>query len=538
MKLFITLLSFVLSGSALQAQFNLQLRAVVSDSTKLYANVGGWMDSLGNEYALLGTTDGLRIVDVTNPSLPVILFDVPGVTSNWREVKTWLHYAYVTNENGGGLQIINLQYLPDSVQVRQWQGDSLIAGLETIHALHIDSGTVYLYGCGTGPFTSDPKFFNGAAVLCDLLADPWNPHYLGHTTDFGFFFPSYVHDGFVSNDTLWAAHIWQGVVNVWDCTNKSLPVLLQTRSTPGAFTHNTWLSDDHSVLLATDEIPDSYLSIYDASDISNINLLSTFKTAPGSNATVHNTHYLDGYAVTSWYTEGVVITDVSRPANPIEVGKYDTTPDTGGSILGCWGVYPYLPSGTVLASDISGGLFIFTPTYVRGCYLEGIVVDSMTNFPLHLVQVTIDTMPGVFSKLTGEYKTGIADSGTYTITFSKAGYVTKTVSVTLANGQLVLLNVQLVPVGIGIKILDAASCLEVYPNPAPGQFVIRYDLSELHDVFSFVITDELGRQVEAFNPPDMKGEWKTGRYFAPGVYFLWVVSDGLESKPVRLISSR
>jgi hypothetical protein len=101
---------------------------------------------------------------------------VPGVTSIWREVKTWQHYAYVTNENGDGIQIINLAYLPDSVQTTQWYGDSTISGtLITCHALHIDSGYLYLFGCGDGA----TKLFHGAAILCDLNADPWNPHYLG-----------------------------------------------------------------------------------------------------------------------------------------------------------------------------------------------------------------------------------------------------------------------------------------------------------------------------------------------------------------------
>src|SRR6185295_17337036 len=84
------------------------------------ANIGGYVDSQGNEYALVGTEDGLSIVDVTTPTNPVEMFAVPGVTSIWREVKTWQHYAYVTTEGGDGLQIINLDYLPDSIQVKQY----------------------------------------------------------------------------------------------------------------------------------------------------------------------------------------------------------------------------------------------------------------------------------------------------------------------------------------------------------------------------------------------------------------------------------
>ena len=79
------------------------------------ANIGGYVDSLNNEYALVGTSEGLDIVDVTDPSNPVIRFSVPGPQSNWREVKTYRKFAYVTTEGGGGLVIVDMSQLPDTV---------------------------------------------------------------------------------------------------------------------------------------------------------------------------------------------------------------------------------------------------------------------------------------------------------------------------------------------------------------------------------------------------------------------------------------
>jgi len=442
MRKTITALSILLHFFVWADGQNIQLRAHLPYSPVNLANIGGYVDSAGREYALVGESNGLAIVDVTNPDSLLPLFQVPGVNSIWREVKTWQHYAYVTNENGNGLQILNLAYLPDSIQITQWHGDSTIAGnLQTCHALHIDNGYLYLYGCGNG--TS--RLFHGAAIICDLHADPWNPHYLGHTTDLGTTFASYVHDGYVYHDTLWAGHINSGQLMVWDCADKANPVLLASLTTPGQFTHNTWLSDDKQTLFTTDEVSDSYLTAYDVSDLGNITELSRFQTAPGSNATVHNTHILNDYAVTSWYTEGVVITDVSRPQNPIEVGKYDTYAAGGGGQNGCWGVYPYLPSGNLVVSDIQNGLFVLTPTYVRGCYLEGIVRDSVTNFPLQNVNVSINAMAtNKSTDIDGAYKTGTADSGTYTVTFSVNGYYPLTVpGVVLTNGVLTSLDVKL-----------------------------------------------------------------------------------------------
>jgi choice-of-anchor B domain-containing protein len=473
----ITCLSFILFLARVSPGQNIQLRAHVPYSPVNLANIGGYVDSSGNEYALVGTTAGLSIVDVTIPSSPVQKFMVPGTTSIWREVKTWLNYAYVTNENGGGLQIINLGYLPDSVQVKQWNGDAAINGsLQTIHALHIDDGFVYLFGCGTGSV----KLFNGAGIICDLNADPWNPHFLGHTTDFGFQSASYIHDGYVSHDTLWAGHIYAGQFRAWDCTNKAAPVLLASKSTPGQFTHNTWLSDDHSTLFTTDETSGSYLTAYDVRNVSNISELSRFQTAPGSNSMVHNTHILNDYAVTSWYGEGVVITDVSRPQNPIEVGKYDTYPGSSTGSNGCWGAYPFLPSGTLLASDIENGLYVLTPTYIRACYLEGVITDSVTGTLLQGVTVSIvSSGDTVISEIDGEYRTGTAVAGTYDVTFSKNGYHPKTISgVSLSNGILTNLNVQL-------SAFQNFSYSGVIADSASGAPLAFADIWLTNDMFSF-----------------------------------------------------
>jgi len=452
---------------------NLTLEGTLTYSFDL-ANIGGYVDSQGNEYALVGTEDGLSIVDVTTPANPVEMFAVPGITSIWREVKTWSHYAYVTTEGGNGLQIINLDYLPDSVQVKQYLGDAGINNqLDNIHALHIDNGYVYLYGS---------NLFNGAAVICDLNADPWNPHYLGHTPG------PYIHDGYVRNDTLWAGHIYDGYFAVYNCANKANPVLLASQNTPGNFTHNTWLSADSHTLFTTDEVSDSYLTSYDVTDLSNIQELDRFQTTPGSGSIVHNTHIISvnggEFAVTSWYKDGVVINDVTRPDNIIQVGRYDTYPQgTGDGFSGDWGVYPYLPSGTIVAADINNGLFVFSPNYVRACYLEGVVTDSATGAPLNNVSIQIlTTSISANSVLTGDYKTGTADAGTYDVQFSKAGYTTKVITgVSLTSGMVTTLNVELAaPTAIAItgQVIEAGT----------GNPIQNADVLIANTQFSFNVT--------------------------------------------------
>lgn len=412
-------------------QLNVTLRSHLPFSVAL-SNIGGYVDSSGNEYALVGTYNGLSIVDVTDPANPVIKFNIPGTNSDWREVKTWQNYAYVTTEGCcNGLQILNLGYLPDSVPMKYYKGNGAVNNqLNTIHALHIDAGYAYIYGSSA---------FNGAAVILDL-SNPWSPNYVGHSPG------TYIHDGYVRNDTLYGCHIYDGYFSVIDVTNKANPVTITTQNTPNLFTHNSWLNDAGNVLFTTDEVSDSYLASYDISDLNNITELNRIQLTPGSGSIVHNTHTINDYEVVSWYKDGIAIVDASHPDNMIVTGSYDTyAQGSGDGFNGCWGVYPYLPSGNLVVSDIDNGLYVLTPTYIRGCYLEGNVTDSISGSPLNGVTVTIlTTSISKQTKITGDYKTGLATAGTYDVQFSKAGYVTKTITgVSLQNGVLTNLNVQL-----------------------------------------------------------------------------------------------
>ena len=456
LRSFIIALVFLYTGAS--AQLNVAFRSNLPISGTL-ANIGGYVDSSGNEYALVGYSGGLQIIDVTDPVTPVVIFNVPGTTSNWREVKTWQNYAYVTTEGCcNGLQIINLGYLPDSFQVKTWKGTGAIANqLETIHALHIDAGYAYLFGS---------NLFNGAAVIADL-ADPWNPVFAGSTPG------TYIHDGYVRNDTLWAGHIYDGYFSVMDVSNKANPVMITTQTTPGQFTHNTWLNDQGNVLFTTDEVNSSYLTSYDISDLGNIQELNRIQLTPGSGSIVHNTHTINDFEVVSWYKDGIAIVDVSRPDNMIITGHYDTyTQGSGSGFDGCWGVYPYLPSGTIVASDMSNGLYVLTPDYVRGCYLEGVVTDSITGTPLNAVTVNILNQNTTRqTQITGEYKTGLAAAGTYDVEFSKAGYITKTITgVNLLNGILTTLDVELASLPT-VTVTGQVTVIS-NGNPVPNAMVV------------------------------------------------------------------
>ncbi len=413
------------------------------------SNLTGYADSNGHEYALVGNTQGLSIVDITNPATPTQLFLVAGATGQnglWREVREYKGYAYVTTEQNSGLQVVDLHYLPDSVP------NHIInpGGMHTSHTIFIDeNGIAYVNGTDKGQ------------LFLDLNANAWNPPLLGKFTN------NYVHDCYVRHDTMWAALINDGFIKVVDVRNKATADVpantLASWSTPLNFSHNCWLSDDSKYLFTTDEKPNSTLTCYDVSDLNNVTETDRTQVNPGSNTIIHNTYFMNNYCITSYYTYGIAIYDVTRKNNLVEVGNFDTSPNySGDGFNGAWGVWPFLPSGNIIVSDIETGLWVLGPTYKRACYLEGLLTDSICNSILNGVQIDIveDTVSS-HSNYLGKYSMGTPDSGTYTIRYSKNGYQTKEIyHVHLQNGVLTTLNVELLPISTSklvLKTVDAAT---------------------------------------------------------------------------------
>ncbi len=419
--------------------FNFQLRATMDFPGQTLANVCGYWQN-GQEYALLGGSQGLIIVNITNPASPQQIVQIPGVNDLWKEIKVYSHYAYITSEGSPGsqgVQIVDLSPLPSaSLPTKNYHGDGAIANqLNTIHALHIDVKKGFLYAYGS-------NLFSGGAVVLDL-SDPWNPKYVGKFDQEG-----YIHDGFADNDTLYSCHIYKGTVDIVDMADKANPVLLGTVETPGKFTHNAWMTGDRQHILTTDEATPSFLASYDVSDPSNIQFLDKVSPNDGNGSYVHNTHIINDYAVTSWYTDGVLTVDAHRPDNLIIVGRYDTYASSILEFEGCWGVFPFFPSGTVITSDIDPGqMTVLTPTYKRACYLEGKITNGCNGQPLAGASVKIngstDPIKIGVTKANGLYKTGQVTPGNFTATISAPGLLSKTVSITLATGQVTELNVTL-----------------------------------------------------------------------------------------------
>lgn len=423
----------ILSANGQQADFNL-----VELSNVQYPegcnDIWGYVDGEGTEYAILGTREATAILSLEDPENPIQRAYIPGVRSTWRDIKTWENYAYVIADVGDdGLLIIDMANAPDTITHRFLNIPfTYNGGQEQIlkcHNVYIDEkGVMYLSGCNTG---------SNGVMMFDLTEDPENPKFLGAES------AAYSHDNVARGDTLWSSDLSQGF-SVWDVSDKANPVELARQRTSSNFAHNGWFSDDNNYFFTTDERPNAYLDAYDVSNMNDIKFLDFYRPKATENRGVipHNTHFHNGYLVTSWYTDGVKIVDGNKPDNLIEVGSFDSYAGPDGGFNGCWGAYPYLPSGLLLINDIQTGLYVLEPTYQRACYLEGLVTDEVTTDPIQDVSVTIESsfLNEEVTDFTGEYKSGLPDAGMYEVTFSHPDYIDTTVEVSLENGEVTIQN--------------------------------------------------------------------------------------------------
>jgi choice-of-anchor B domain-containing protein len=415
-------------------------------------DVWGYVDEMGNEYALVGTSKGTSIVNVTDPTNPVEVFWLPGSTSIWRDPSSHGDYAYVTTEAEDGLLIIDLSPLPQDTNLTT----TLYTGpannpWQSAHTCFVDeNGYAYVFGANRG---------NGGVIILDVFTNPMAP------IEVGVFDNWYCHDGYVRNDTMYLANIYAGFFSLVDVSDKANPVLLGTKTTPSSFTHNIWPSENGQYVFTTDEISGAFLAAYDISDPTNIVEVDRIQNSPGSGIIPHNTHVMGDYLITSYYSDGIVIHDITYPYNMIKVAEYDTYEGQTISYDGCWGVYPFLPSGTTLAADITNGLFILGPTYQKAAYLEGIVRDQQTNQPLDNVTVKIFQNDQTdYTNSIGFYATGIFSPGIYNVTYEKVGYFPKTESVTLIQGQIVIQNTELIsipPYNLDIKVYELGTTIPI-----------------------------------------------------------------------------
>jgi choice-of-anchor B domain-containing protein len=455
------------------AQLNMELLSQVQYNDTGLNDIWGWADpETGIEYAIVGLQQGVSIVSLEDPENAEEVVRIPGQFSTWRDMKTWGNFAYITTDQGGtteGVTVIDMSQLPEAAPYYHWTPDLPGLGtLETCHNIYIDEfGYAYLAGCNMN---------NGGMVILNVDTETGEPEFVGPAPAI------YSHDVYVVNNHMYASEIYVGDMTIYDVSDKENIQALGATGTPFSFTHNIWVNEDETVAFTTDEVADAPVAAYDITDFSEIEELDQYRPVGtvGLGVIPHNVHVWDNYLLISYYTDGGRVVDASRADNLIEVGNYDTWLGGDGGFSGAWGLYPFLPSQTVLVTDINNGLYVLQPDFKRACWLEGIVRDSVTQAPVNGATVIIDSEQPNYGESDpfGAYATGQVLAGTFEVTFEKAGYQSKTLEVNLDNGVLTELDVDLVPLqqysiaGQAVRNPDG--------QPVPGAFVQAYN-----ETFSF-----------------------------------------------------
>lgn len=350
-----------------------------------FSDCWGYADSLGREYAFIGSTVGTHIFDVTIPTAPALVSFQIGRESSGnvvhRDYKTYKHYMYaVCDEGNSSLQIFDLQYLPDSVHKVY---DSVHI-CKTAHDIFIDHDKIYF--CGLKDSAG-----NGVVFRVASLANPIDPVVINDLPSPPF---GYVHDVCVRKDTAFLSAGNDGLF-IYDYTTPTAPVLIQsiTNYPEQGYNHSSWVSKDGKTLVFADETHGKGLKVYDISNMGNITLKSIFRSNllnspdsldPVKGSIPHNPFILDNKVFISYYHDGVQCFDISNTSAPFQAGYYDTYPantDYKGYGPGCWGVYPYLPSKHIIGSDITNGLFMLDGSMLLGVNNEMSSGSDVLVFP-------------------------------------------------------------------------------------------------------------------------------------------------------------
>ncbi|CAN5741490.1 choice-of-anchor B family protein [soil metagenome] len=353
-------------------------------------DIWGWTDpENGREYALVGRIDGTSFVDVSDPTNPVYVGNLPKTAespaSSWRDIKVYRNHAYVVADGAGphGIQVLDL------TRLRQFNGtplqlttDAHYRRVNSVHNIVIneESGFAYAVGASSGGETC-----GGGLHMIDIR-EPKHPRFVGcfADTQTGRASTGYSHDAqcvmyrgpderyngreicLGSNET---------ALSIADVTDKTNPRALSRASYPNvAYSHQGWLTEDHRFFYMNDELDEmggvtdrTRTLVWDVTDLEDPQLINQHM---GVEATIdHNLYVRGNLMYQSNYKSGLRILDVSDPANPTEVAFFDTLPigDNDTGFAGSWSNYPYFESGIIIVSSIGEGLFVLkkrTPSAV------------------------------------------------------------------------------------------------------------------------------------------------------------------------------
>ncbi len=338
-------------------------------------DIWGWTDPLtGNEYAIMGTSNGTAFVDVTDPRNPVLVGTMPTqsavVLPLWRDIKVFGDHAFAVSEHRDhGMQVFDLTRLRASNAVPSvFTPDAVYSEFGSAHNIAVNTDSGFAYAVGTNTCA-------GGLHMIDIN-DPENPAFAGCYDEDG-----YTHDTqcviyrgpdrrFKGREICFNSN--EDTVTVVDVTDKANPVMLSRNGYPEAsYTHQGWLTPDHRWFLFGDELDEqrgtvsnTATYIMDARKLTEPAPITAYLHE--TNTIDHNMYIHDDFVWQANYNEGLRVldyTDASLAEGQLnEVAFFDVLPGVDvEEFAGAWSVYPYFSSGTVVVSTLEEGLFVLRP---------------------------------------------------------------------------------------------------------------------------------------------------------------------------------
>lgn len=347
----------------------------------------GWTDpQTQHEYAIMGRSNGTAFIDVTNPTQPVYVGNLPkfgaSASTLWREPKVYGNYAYIgVDGTSHPMQVVDLTQLRNysgttlTVNAGSYSGVGTVS-ISAIHTLAINPDSGFLYAAGSNRHS-------GGLHVIDVR-NPATPVFAG----------GYATDGYIHETQVVTYHgpdtQYQGreiafnsagkfdnsdTLSIVDVTNKSAMTRIAARGYLNVgYIHQGWLTEDHRYFFQDDEFDETNgvtggrtrTHMWDVSNLDNPVYRGFFDHTTTS--IDHNLYVKGGYLFETNYTTGLRVLKIgnlqsNKPKDWLtEVAYFDTyMANDGQTYNGAWNNYPFFRSGNILVSDIDGGLFVLRP---------------------------------------------------------------------------------------------------------------------------------------------------------------------------------
>jgi choice-of-anchor B domain-containing protein len=351
-------------------------------------DIWGWTDPrTDKEWALVGRRDGTTFVDMSNPTNPIAVADLPltdgARPAAWRDIKIYKDHAYIVSDGAGphGMQVFDLTRLramkpQPNGRPQKVAYDGLYTEIASAHNIVINEESGYAYSVGS---SAGGTTCGGGLHMIDIR-EPKKPVFAGCFADneTGRAGTGYSHDAqcvtYKGPDGRYKGHEIcigsnENSISIADVTDKKAPKALSRATYPNvAYAHQGWFTDDHKYFYLDDEgdegqvITKTRTMIWDLTDLENPKLAKEHMGVASTSD--HNLYIVGDYMYQANYKSGLRILNIQDRENPKEVAFFDTAPyDTDSpGFNGAWSVYPFFKSGVIIVNSIEQGLFLVRPS--------------------------------------------------------------------------------------------------------------------------------------------------------------------------------